>query len=293
MSEVEQNTELEDNISIKEKGFSFFKKKNPKKNKKQKKESSIIYPDLILYGYQEGTSLSDLKVYLKSKAEEAGGGDNSFYTIIKTKEGFFWEVHDSGSGKGTLKSVLKSLESNKNIIVKTSRRWVRVSKKKHGAGISSFLLNDDEEHTATEGILFAENMKSLSSKGNGLLYFGIVIALLGVISLFGSVIFKYSILDKYEDSKLKSVIADLPYTQKTAIKEILNKSDGSYLKSLVYVKSNNISIKGTYKLNIEKENIHPINMESDSVDKQTEDTEDKIAELEAMMKSDKHLVGDK
>lgn len=273
----------EDDVNIdrksKRRALRDSKSKDAKKRtkKSKNKKSEIIYPDLVVFGFQEGTSLSDLKTYLKSKAEELGSLDLSHFNIIKKNGGFYWEIHDSGSGKGVLSSVLAILEEEHEVVVKTSRRWVRVLKNRNGDGISSFLLNEDSEGKETEGVSYSDKMKSFSRKGNGFLYFSTVIALMGIISVFSTYIIKYELLKPVKEIDNSKSKVEVPYSKYDEMKSVLNSKDkGSFIKS--------IKLSGNqYIIEMGKEEIiEPVAEVIDEEDSNSEELID-ISDLESLL----------
>lgn len=240
--EYVQGVNLDESSPDKKSGF-FSKGSKSKKtslNNKPKKEKKvktrpILVPDYLLMGFQVGVSKKDLLLYLRSKASEIGDPDLAKYQILKKDGGFYWELHDCGSGHGILKDVLLKLETESSVVVKTSRKPIRISRNKKGGGLSIAILTDDTTEVPTEGVQYKDKMSSMNSSGTGLLVFSSIFALLGILSVLCAATFKYGILNKEKEVELP-VVKVLPYSQIGAIEEFINNKEkvraGEYVEKL-------------------------------------------------------------
>ncbi|WP_025562579.1 hypothetical protein [Psychromonas sp. SP041] len=231
---MQENVELKPVESDAKKGlkktkpfFSFMRKKSENK--------PILLPDNLLLGFQRGVSKQDLLVYLRSKSMEIGDPELAKVQIIKKDGGFYWEIHDSGSGHGVLQDVLLNLETKPLVNIQTSRKIVQVVLGKNDEGLSSALLTERSQEAATPEIKYKDKMFSINSKGTGLFVFSIVFASLGVLSLFLSVLFKYGILNQ-ENKSSAYVQTRVPYEKISELKEILLNeqlvASGTYAKKI-------------------------------------------------------------
>lgn len=245
--ENQQEVTLDELSSDKKSGF-FSKgrkskktslKNNPQKEKKVKIRP-VLVPDYLLMGFQEGVSKKDLLLYLRSKASEIGDPDLAKFQILKKDGGFYWELHDCGSGHGILKDVLLKLETESSVVIKTSRKPIKISRNKKGSGLSIAILTDDTTELPTEGVQYKDKMSSMNSSGTGLLVFSAIFALLGVLSAFLAITFKYGILNKEKVVELP-VVKVLPYSKLRAIEEFITNEEkvknGDYVERLELNKS--------------------------------------------------------
>lgn len=215
---------------------------NEAENKEQKESTTVkatkfkfSLPKQVMVGFYANIKKSDLKNYLRAKAANHMVPDNTYFGIRKYQNGYLWELHEGGSGKGILSSLAKKLEQQDDIIIETSDKSVRVLKKSVGEGISSFALNSDDVVTPTEGIEYKDSLSPVKTTGFGFFVFSAIFASLGVLSAVGVLIFKYGLY--HQSEPLMFVIEDkeLPVFQMDQINHVLSEPN-SYLYQLVYKK---------------------------------------------------------
>lgn len=207
--------------------------KKGRKQRKPKKEASVALPNMLLLGYQEGTSRKDLEVFINSKANELMNVDAAHFNMIRKHGGYYWELQEGGSGHGVLSSVIDELERKDEVFVQTSSRTVKVIKKRNGDGIDAFMINEEDCPEPSKSIVYRDKMKHVNSKGTGFMIFGIILALLGVFSFFLSFVFKYGLLNKMEDVNLSEIEGKVPYTQFDQMKKVLDLKT-TYVDVLTY-----------------------------------------------------------
>lgn len=200
--------------------------------KKDPEEALISMPNSILIGYYSDIKLSDLKLYLYNKAEEEMVVKSAYYQIIKYESGYIWEIHEGGSGKGLLKSVIPLLEIHKEVIIKTSRRNIKIKKKDNGLGIISYFLNESDESEPTKGVSFSDKMRPVKNTGYAMYILGKTVFIIGVLSLFLSYTFKYVILDKEKELESRIMKSASPISKIDDIKKI-NLTE-NYIEKLEY-----------------------------------------------------------
>lgn len=238
--------------------------KNKFNFKKIKKEKSreVLIPDYILMGFQEGSSKKDLLFFLRSKASEIGDPDLAKVQIIKKDGGLYWEIHDSGSGHGILNGVLEKLETEQQVVVKTSQKTIKIIKNKKGRGITFIVLNDESNEAYTDGIEYKEKMISISSKGTGFLVFSTIFAFLGILSITLAVMLKYGIIN--QEKKISLPISKaLPYEKIIEMEKII--TDEELIKSGVYAKKLSLTAnKRDFVITTGKEEVKTEKEEQDS-----------------------------
>lgn len=208
---------------------------NGSEAKVKKKEDVVSLPKQLLIGFYANVKLSDLKSYLYAKALNNMALENAFYGIQRFENGYLWELQEGGSGKGVLSSVVKILKYKNELIIPTDERAVRVIKKGSGGGISSFVLNDDDDVITTDGIEYKESLKPVKSSGFGAFMVSLVFCGVGVLAACSTLIFKYGLYHQPEPLKFVVTKVELPVTQMDAVSYVLQDPD-SYLAKLTYKK---------------------------------------------------------
>lgn len=208
---------------------------------KKVKDRKFSLPKQMMVGFYANIKKSDLKNYLRAKASNHMIPENTYFGIKKYQNGYLWELHEGGSGKGILSSLAEVLKTKDDVIIETSDKNVRVLKKSVGDGISSFSLNNDDVTTPTNGIEFKDKLTPVKNTGFGFFVISSMFGTLGVLSALGVLVYTTVLFDRPEP--LKFVIEDdeLPVSQMDAINWVLE-DPNSYLYKLTYKKGSGWSM---------------------------------------------------
>jgi hypothetical protein len=198
-------------------------------------EFRFSLPKQVMVGFYANIKKSDLKSYLRAKAHNHMTPDNTYYGIKKFQNGYLWELHEGGSGKGILSSLAEKLKVQDNIIIETSDKNIRVLRKAVGEGISSFQLNSEDVVTPTEGIVYKDKLSPVKTTGYGFFVFSAIFASLGVFSAVGLLIFKYGLFHESEPLMFVKENKELPVFQMDHINNVIN-DPNAYLYQLTYRK---------------------------------------------------------
>lgn len=228
------NPEKDLKTSIKDRIIGLF---NKTKKIKEVDDKYKLIPNYLIVGFQEGMSRKDMMIFLRSKAEEITDINIAKYQIIKKDNGFYWEIHDSGSGHGILTDVIENIDSGP-LVISTSKKNIKISKNKKGKGFYCIILNDDSEDIPTENISYKDKMKNIKNQGSELLLFSFIFSILGILSITMSLVFKYQILNQYEQTNIKASNI-LPYEKLSELEKIVN--DKSMIDARIYAKKISLS----------------------------------------------------
>lgn len=202
---------------------------------KESMKIKFSLPKQVMIGFYANIKKSDLKSYLRAKASNHMLPDNTYFGIRKYQNGYLWELHEGGSGRGVLSSLVEKLETDDFVIIETSDRNVKVLKKSVGEGISSFALNSDDIISPTEGIEFKDKLTPVKTTGFGFFVISSIYAGLGVFSAVGLLIFKYGLFHQPEPLKFVNENKELPVFQIDQVHSVLI-DPNSYLYQLTYKK---------------------------------------------------------
>jgi len=211
----------------------------------------ISMPKQLMIGYYANIKKKDLETFIYSRAESNMSIGNSFFNIIKYEDGYIWELHEGGSGKGVLKSVIELLKTNEDVVIPIDDRLVKISRKNNSGGVSCYLLSKDDNISPTDGVKYHDSLTPVRNSGYGLFLFGCIFAVIGVISIFLSVLFKYVIYDKEKNFVFNEQTSSAPITQIPIIDKILMENE-TYVETLVF-KNKKWIINKNKEIKIEKD----------------------------------------
>lgn len=199
----------------------------------KKRAELLSMPKQMLIGFYANVKESDLRNYLLAKASSNMLVDNAFYGIKKFENGYLWELQEGGAGKGVLSSLSRLLKEKDDIIISTSSRSIRVMRKSTGEGITSFVLNDDDDVNQTPGVEFTDNLKNVKSTGFGAFAVTLPLGIVGLLAPFIMLFFKYGYFDQSKSLEYVVDNKNLPITQIDQIHYAFN-DPSFYLNKLHY-----------------------------------------------------------
>jgi hypothetical protein len=190
-------------------------------------------PNQILVGFYSNVKRKDVERFIRSRAESKMSLKTAWYSIIKYDDGFAWELHDGGSGRGALKSIAQLLETNTHVIIKLSNETIKVTRRTNHSGLVSFRIPDSEDSEESSEIVYADKMKPVIKRGLGLFVTGIVFAFLGITSIFLASLFKFVLLAENEPYQHAKQITELPIYQIDRLEQVIA-LEGVFIQSLSF-----------------------------------------------------------
>lgn len=209
------------------------KKKKNKKRKKEVQDEPVSAPNQMMIGFYSNVKKKDVERFIRSRAESKMSLKTAWYNIVKYDDGFAWELHDGGSGKSVLKSVISILEYEPQVVIRLSSETIKITKRTNHSGLVAFRIPDSEEVQETAGVQYSETMKPVLKSGLGLFVTGLVFAVLGILSVFLASMFKFVILNENEPYQHAKQITDLPISQIDKLQEVV-KIEGIFIQSVNY-----------------------------------------------------------
>lgn len=216
-----------------------------------KKEKNILTeagsrPKQLVIGFYSSIKKKDLESYIYGRASNGMSLRNCHFNILKYRDGYVWELHEGGDGKGVISSVISLLESSETVIVNLDDRQMRLSKK-HNGNIACYLINEDDRQNETEGVAFTDDMKLVVTRGYGLYAFSKWLLISSIFALFLSMVFKYVIYNQRDELLFPNSAIEMPHTKIPEIKSAMMEHE-------VYV--SNITFKNKkWEINKEKETV--------------------------------------
>lgn len=247
----------------------FFNKKN------DAPESVSFRPKQAIIGFYSSIKKSDLELYVRGRARDAMSISNCYYNILPYRDGFIWELHEGGSGKGFAKSVLALLDQQSSVVIGLDDRSLRIANKESGS-FSCYLVAEDDDLPESEGVEFADKMKPMVTTGYAFYSFSKWCLFASIFALFLSFTFKYVIYDKEEDIVIRSNDVKLPISKIQEIKNVMSDPE-SYVTSVMFK-------GGKWAIQKEKE-VKPVEIKA----KSTED--DAVADVKELMEGNSATNG--
>lgn len=192
-------------------------------------------PAKVIFGYYAHIKKKDLLNYLDAKAKSSLAFEDSYYNVTPYKDGFLWELHEGGSGKGALSSVKAKLGAgDEPIVIRTSIGGIRVSKNTTKGTIDCYNLSEDDSSSASNGIHFKDSMSPIVSKGYGTFIAGLILFSLSVLSLFLSALFKFVIFNQSVDAEPHKSKYSMPMSAYDRIVNVGEDDDRIYIHNFYF-----------------------------------------------------------
>lgn len=222
------------------------KAKEPKPVKPAKAKSEKVSPTegprplKVLIGYLPDSSERDTYYYMLGVAEKNLDSENiGFAGLTKFETGYAYEIHEGGSGRGFLDSVLKhfkelpafTAEEGHRAFIRTATRTVRIERTP--AGIYSVILPESDTTPQSEWVVPGKKLAPLVEKRTGLFVAGIVIFLSSIVALMGAYATRYQPYTATLVNIERVPVAKLPFSQWNSL---TNLSAGDYVMALKFEK---------------------------------------------------------
>lgn len=192
-------------------------------------ETNDYWPKKLYIGFLMNVRKKDLFDYIDEWIQDNNCNRSScYFQAIAWAGGFAFEIHEGGTGKGSLGSVLENLQSVDELTIPSSDRFVRIAKRKEG--FSSYLLNEFEPQEKSAGIEFKDNMSRFYKRNHAFMISGLTLSFLSSIFFFSS----WFVVNTATSNKVPVFYrstSNLPHEQINKIADIANK-ENMYLKSI-------------------------------------------------------------
>lgn len=219
---------------------------NEKDVKNQKNEPKASLPRLIMIGYMKNIKKDALITWLESTAEKYFDAPRSGrYYITKYKKGLAYELHEGGTCGAYLPSIIKHFrksDDNRSVVIPTSTLNIEVTERE--SRLNSYRLLEDDDSEPSPEIKPSSIMTPIFKAGTGIFVFGLLVACLGVISLFGAVVFKYIVYNYKEKPEIYHQINSLPHEQAHRLSDV---SDDDWVVALTYKNKQWTTVKNSDK----------------------------------------------
>lgn len=175
----------------------------------ERNSDAASIPFDIHIGFYKDVSKSDVINLVKGYAEKNfNTKGNIFYQIKKHSDGYLFEIHQGGSGRGYLSDLLDKFDKD-NLIIVTSEYVYKVYQS-HQSGTKLLKITnnqlDDLKNNLSEYTLLksAEKINKVAGLERYLLFFSFIICVLGLISAsLVSGIYVYSVYFKGVPNQLE------------------------------------------------------------------------------------------
>jgi len=196
-------------------------------------EGTSTRPNQLHIGYYAYVKKPDMKRFTTSLCSARfEAKETSFYAIKKYKEGFLYEIHEGGNGIGCISSVIKLLKKGEKACINTASGTTVVEDRSPDGLYMTLITEEDDFVSDSPGIEFKDKMAKAFKKGVGIFIAGIVVALIGLLSLMAASTFKYVVYNTEKVTKVPAVM-QTPISQ---IKEIkaLQGDRSKYVDQIIF-----------------------------------------------------------
>jgi hypothetical protein len=189
------------------------------------KEDVVSLPSNIQIDFAAVRKEKDLITYLSTFAEQHFSAPKTAQFIaIKYEDGFLYEMHENGDGYGYLSSVLKILESGEDaILVLDDNRRVRVSKE--GTRIKTITMGEDDQTDPSSSLVKKDKLSLIFKPSLFFFLFGLTLTIIGIISLFVALSFKYIVVDQSQIIQYPLSTIDSPLTASKSKEMRVNRTE--------------------------------------------------------------------
>lgn len=205
--------------------------------------------------YEAGIKKKEvLQAILNIAQNDFGTKKGVYYNVIKHQGGYLYEVHH-GCEFGVLKDVIAKA-STQDLILETNDAFFKVYVKSNGHISTLKLRSGDTNVNNFEKLVPKDKLTPLETSGYGIFVFGIVIAVLGILSLSVSSLVKHVFIGQEQTIIYEQLDKVTPSDYVDSVQTTLNMlSNSNYLLFVKYNKTDGwVKEEGTIK-QIEEKNI--------------------------------------
>lgn len=224
------------------KGF-FAKKSKKQEKKKQTKEKEVVVSEPIEFymGYYAKVTKKEVKEYLFNFASaNVTPIDNAFYNIVSYGEGYLWEIHEGGSGRGALTSIIEELEDSDSVTIIKENFSLAVVKDEEKISVAKISASNLKYHKENKNIVFKDKMKKFTSSGYGFFVFSLIMLTVSFILLGASMVNRQDEKNRITNEHLYESRTKSPMLEINKLNRYMtNENSGVYVKDMRYVVATN------------------------------------------------------
>jgi hypothetical protein len=208
------------------------------KGEKAVTPTEISRPIKVLIGFLPDASEKDTYFYMLGVAQKNLDSENIGWAALQRFEnGFAYEIHEGGSGRGYLDSLLEhfrslpsfSAEETHRAHIRTATRTVRVERT--ATGLYSVILPESDTTPQSDWLTPGKKLAALVEKRTGLFLGGVVIFLSSLLALMGAYATRYQPYTPVVVSLERVAANKLPHAQWN---RLTNLAPGDYVQALRY-----------------------------------------------------------
>lgn len=198
-------------------------------------------PLKVLIGFLPDSSEKDTYFYMLGVAEKNLDSENIGYaSLMKFENGFAYEIHEGGAGRGYLESILShfrslpsfAAEETHRAFIRTATRTVRVERTP--TGLYSVILPESDATPQSEWLTTGKKLSPLVEKRTGLFLAGVVLFLSGLVALMGGYATRYQPYTPSVVNIERVPVDKLPHSQWSRLTSI---QPGDYVMALKFEKN--------------------------------------------------------
>lgn len=232
------------NVSDEKHKKGFFAKKSKKQDKKkQTKEKEVVVSEPIEFymGYYAKVTKKEVKEYLFNFASaNVTPIDNAFYNIVPYGEGYLWEIHEGGSGRGALTSIIEELDDSDSVTIIKENFSLAVVKDEEKISVAKISAANLKYHKENKNIVFKDKMKKFTSSGYGFFVFSLIMLTASFILLGASMVNRQDEKNRITNEHLYESRTKSPMLEINKLNRYMtNENSGVYVKDMRYVVATN------------------------------------------------------
>ncbi|MCX8796287.1 hypothetical protein [Vibrio parahaemolyticus] len=232
------------NVSDEKNKNGFFAKKSKKHDKKkQTKEKEVVVSEPIEFymGYYAKVTKKEVKEYLFNFASaNVTPIDNAFYNIVSYGEGYLWEIHEGGSGRGALTSIIEELDDSDSVTIIKENFSLAVVKDEEKISVAKISAANLKYHKENKNIVFKDKMKKFTSSGYGFFVFSLIMLTASFILLGASMVNRQDEKNRITNEHLYESRTKSPMLEINKLNRYMtNENSGVYVKDMRYVVATN------------------------------------------------------
>ncbi|ELA8198412.1 hypothetical protein RGL65_002457 [Vibrio parahaemolyticus] len=232
------------NVSDEKHKKGFFAKKSKKQDKKkQTKDKEVVVSEPIEFymGYYAKVTKKEVKEYLFNFASaNVTPIDNAFYNIVSYGEGYLWEIHEGGSGRGALTSIIEELDDSDSVTIIKENFSLAVVKDEEKISVAKISAANLKYHKENKNIVFKDKMKKFTSSGYGFFVFSLIMLTASFILLGASMVNRQDEKNRITNEHLYESRTKSPMLEINKLNRYMtNENSGVYVKDMRYVVATN------------------------------------------------------
>ncbi|MCI4893951.1 hypothetical protein VB319_21415 [Vibrio parahaemolyticus] len=232
------------NVSDEKHKKGFFAKKSKKQDKKkQTKEKEVVVSEPIEFymGYYAKVTKKEVKEYLFNFASaNVTPIDNAFYNIVSYGEGYLWEIHEGGSGRGALTSIIEELDDSDSVTIIKENFSLAVVKDEEKISVAKISAANLKYHKENKNIVFKDKMKKFTSSGYEFFVFSLIMLTASFILLGAAMVNRQDEKNRITNEHLYESRTKSPMLEISKLNRYMtNENSGVYVKDMRYVVATN------------------------------------------------------